>query len=183
MSAAVRRCKKNGEGAATFMEHYRAMMRHCGLAARLMQPGGPQENGAVEQRHYRLKQAVADALMLPGNLDVEDRAAYEHFIATIVDKLHASHRELFKKEAAKLRTLPRRRLETFTGRMARVANTSMVTVLRNTYSAHSRLIGEKVEVRVYPEHLEVWYAQRKMESMPRLRGRGHHDIQYRHVID
>jgi hypothetical protein len=31
--------------------------------------------------------------------------------------------------------------------------------------------------------LEVWYAQRRVERLPRLRGKGHHHIQYRHVID
>ena len=47
----------------------------------------------------------------------------------------------------------------------------------------SRLIGEKVEVRVYAERLEVWYGQQVVETLPRLRGRGKHRIHYRHVID
>ena len=33
------------------------------------------------------------------------------------------------------------------------------------------------------EHLEVWYAQKFVERMPRLRGRGNHRIDYRHIID
>jgi hypothetical protein len=36
---------------------------------------------------------------------------------------------------------------------------------------------------VYAEHLEVWYAQRCVERLPRLRGDGKHHIQYRHIID
>jgi hypothetical protein len=51
------------------------------------------------------------------------------------------------------------------------------------YSVDSRLIGEKIEVRVYAERLEVWYAQQCLETMPRLRGEGQHRIQYRHIID
>jgi hypothetical protein len=47
----------------------------------------------------------------------------------------------------------------------------------------SRLIGEKVRVRLYCEHLEVWYAQKCVEKIPRLRGKGKHHIQYRHIID
>jgi hypothetical protein len=31
--------------------------------------------------------------------------------------------------------------------------------------------------------LEVWYAQRKVEEMPRLRGRSKHRVDYRHIID
>jgi len=45
------------------------------------------------------------------------------------------------------------------------------------------MIGEKIEVRLYAERLEVWYAQQCIETMPRLRGEGKHRIQYRHIID
>jgi hypothetical protein len=38
-------------------------------------------------------------------------------------------------------------------------------------------------VRIYAEHLEVWYAQHCVERLPRLRGDGKHHIQYRHIID
>jgi hypothetical protein len=32
-------------------------------------------------------------------------------------------------------------------------------------------------------HLEVWYGQKKVEELPRLRGRNGHRVNYRHVID
>ena len=54
---------------------------------------------------------------------------------------------------------------------------------RNAYSVNSRLIGQKVEVRLYVQHLEVWYGQKKVEELPRLRGRNQHRVNYRHVID
>ena len=44
-------------------------------------------------------------------------------------------------------------------------------------------MGEKVEVRLYVEHVEVWYAQQEVERFPRLRGRKKHAINYRHIID
>jgi hypothetical protein len=47
----------------------------------------------------------------------------------------------------------------------------------------SRLIGEQIQVRLYAEHLELWYGQQCLETMPRLRGEGKHRIQYRHIID
>ena len=53
----------------------------------------------------------------------------------------------------------------------------------NVYSVNSRLIGEWVEARLYAERVEVWYAQKQVEQLPRLRGRGKHKIAYRHVID
>jgi hypothetical protein len=40
-----------------------------------------------------------------------------------------------------------------------------------------------VEIRVYADLLEVWYAHRKVDTLPRLRGENGHRIQYRHIID
>jgi hypothetical protein len=60
---------------------------------------------------------------------------------------------------------------------------STIHVGGNTYSVASRLIGEWVEARLHADHVEAWYAQRLVEHLPRLRGRGKHRIAYRHVID
>ena len=46
----------------------------------------------------------------------------------------------------------------------------------------SRLIGSEVEVRQYPDVVEVWYRGKRTETMPRLRGDQYHRIDYRHVI-
>ncbi len=45
------------------------------------------------------------------------------------------------------------------------------------------VIGEPVEARLGAERIEVWYAGRKVEELPRLRGRGKHRVDYRHIID
>ncbi len=82
-----------------------------------------------------------------------------------------------------MRRLPERRLEDYTREIVKVSRNSTVLVRRNLYSVSSRLIGERVEVRVYAEHLEVWYGQARVEQMPRLRGSGQHAIDYRHIID
>ena len=60
---------------------------------------------------------------------------------------------------------------------------SLIRVAGNRYSVDSRLIGERVQVRVCADELQVWYAQRHVETVPRLRGSGKHRIQYRHIID
>ena len=48
---------------------------------------------------------------------------------------------------------------------------------------HSRLIGELVEARIGPDTVEIWYVERKVEELPRLRDRGKHRVDYRHIID
>jgi len=82
-----------------------------------------------------------------------------------------------------LRALPARRLESCKRRTVRVDRGSTIHVERNVYSVSSRLIGEGVEARVGGEQIEVWYAQQCVARRPRLRGRGKHRLEYRHVID
>jgi hypothetical protein len=65
----------------------------------------------------------------------------------------------------------------------KVDSGSLIYVDRNVYSVPSRLIGEPVEARLYMDQVEVWYGQKKVEQMPRLRGRRKHRVDYRHIID
>src|SRR6266566_429610 len=60
------------------------------------------------------------------------------------------------------------------GRRARLAEE--IAVMRE-------LPARRVEARSYLDHVEVWYGQRKVEDLPRLRGRGKHRIDYRHIIE
>ena len=45
-----------------------------------------------------------------------------------------------------------------------------------------RLIGVMVDVRLYTDHVEVYYKGHLVESMERIRGRGKARIDYRHII-
>ena len=65
----------------------------------------------------------------------------------------------------------------------KVDSGSLIHVEHNSYSVNSRLIGERVEARLYLDHVEVWYGQRKVEDLPRLRGRSKHRVDYRHIIE
>jgi hypothetical protein len=49
---------------ADFQKNYQALLRHYGLEGRKIQTGQPNENGDVEQRHYRLRRALDQALLL-----------------------------------------------------------------------------------------------------------------------
>jgi hypothetical protein len=65
----------------------------------------------------------------------------------------------------------------------KVDSGSLIYVDRNVYSVPSRLIGEVVEARSTVDQVEVWYGQRKVAEMARLRGRRKHRVDYRHIID
>ena len=68
---------------------------------------------------------------------------------------------------------------------ARVLKWSTIRVDSRTYSVPSRLIGVMVDVRLYPDHVEVYYKGQSsplVESMERIRGKGKARIDYRHII-
>ena len=71
-----------------------------------------------------------------------------------------------------MRPLPARRLDDFTRQWVRVSPSSTIRVRHNTYSVNSRLIGERVQVRVWADQVEVYYGGRRQARMPRLRGEG-----------
>jgi hypothetical protein len=166
-----------------FNKNYEGLLRHYGLKGEKIQVGKGNENGDIEQRHHRLKRAVDQALMLRGSRDFQSREEYKEFLEKMFDQLNKGRRQRLGEEMKVLRRLPDRRLEDFRKLKVSVGPSSTIRVLHNIYSVHSRLIREKVEVRVYAEHLEVWYAQRRVELLPRLRGEEKHRIDYRHIID
>jgi hypothetical protein len=166
-----------------FTRRYQELLAHYGIEGEHIQPGKAHENGDVEQRHHRFKVALDQALMLRGNRDFDSRPAYALFLGELFAQLNAGRSNRLAQELPLLRPLPAIRLDVFRTLRARVGPSSTLRVLNNTYSVPSRLIGEEVEVRVDVEHLEVWYGQRLVDRLPRLRGQYLHRIDYRHVID
>jgi hypothetical protein len=166
-----------------FTRRYQALMTHYGLEAQAIQPRQANENGDVEQSHHRFKQAVDQALMLRGSRDFAGRGDYQTFLKKLMAGRNANRKERFLEERAVLSSLPARRLEMARRLKARVDSGSTIHVGGNTYSLPSRLIGELLDVHVLVETLEVWHGARKIDTLPRLRGRGKHRVEYRHVID
>lgn len=168
---------------ATFTQRYEALLQHYGLEGHTIQVASPHENGDIEQRHHRLKQAVDQALLLRGDRDFVDRATYQTFLRQLFSQLNAGRQSRLQEERSHLRPLPVQRLDSCKRLQVKVGPSSTIRVRHNVYSVHSRLKGETVEVRVYAEELEIWYSQRRVETIPRLRGEKQARIQYRHIID
>jgi hypothetical protein len=169
--------------AEEFTSRYRALLNHYKVKGEKTNPGKSHENGDAEKSHHLFKKAVDQALMLRGNRNFESREAYAEFIEKIFSQLNSGRRERFLEECKHLRSLPSMRLDDFKVQKVRVRKTSTISVGHNIYSLPSRLIGEWVNIRLYAEKLEVWYGDKKLDSFPRLKGKGNHHIQYRHVID
>jgi len=84
---------------------------------------------------------------------------------------------------AVMRPLPPRRIDSVRRVQVRVDRGSLIRVDKNVYSVNSRLMGEKVTIAIRLDELEVWYAQKVVDRLPRLRGSRKHVINYRHIID
>lgn len=179
MSLAVNNATEGKE----FTGRYAGLLGYYGMEMEKIQADEPHENGDAESSHRWFKAAVDQVLLLRGSRDFESRQAYECFLREVVAGRNAGRRKRLAEEVAVLRRLPERRRESFKRLWVRVRTGSLIHVERNTYSVASRLIGERVEVRLYAEHLEVWYGQKEVERLPRLRGRNKHRVNYRHVIE
>jgi hypothetical protein len=171
------------EAKAEFTERYQALLRHYRIEGRKIQAGKAHENGDVEQRHHRFKRAVDQQLRLRGSRDFESREVYQTFLRNLFAQVNAGRQERLEEELKVLKPLPALRTEDYRRMEVRVTSASTIRVKNNTYSVPSRLRGERVQVRLYADTLEVWYAQRRLETIGRLRGEGKHCIQYRHVIE
>jgi len=179
LSAAVRELNNKKE----FTERYSGLVSHYGLEAQRINPNCPHENGDIEQRHYRTVKAIDQALMLRGSRDFNTIAAYEQFLNKLLKQLNAGRSKRLAEEQKYMHGLPLTRLNDYKRIIVRVRKSSTVRVQKNTYSVHSRLRGEQVEVRLTSRELEIWYGQKHIYTHPRLRGEGKASINYRHIID
>jgi len=168
---------------AEFTGRYEALLRYYGLEGEKIQAGRGNENGDVEQRHYRFKRAVDQELMLRGSRDFTSVDEYRRFLQMLFLRLNAGRTQRLMEEMAVMRGLPERRIESVKRERVRVDSGSLIYADRNIYSVPSRLIGEQVDVHLSIDRVEVWYGQRKVADMPRLRGRRKHRVDYRHIID
>ena len=166
-----------------FTQRYQGLLSHYKLTGRKTNPSSPNENGDVEQRNHRFKRALDQALMLRDSRDFATRKEYELFLEGLFTQLNSNRHDRFKEELAVLQSLPGKQLLACTKFAVGVGPSSTIRVKHNVYSVHSRLIREKVTVRLYAERLEIWHGQSHIENIPRLRGSGNHHIQYRHIID
>ena len=122
-------------------------------------------------------------MLLRGSRDFGGLAEYARFLKDLFAQRNAGRRVRLAEEMAVMRELPARRMESAKRERVKVDSGSLIHVERNAYSVNSRLIGARVEARLYLDHVEVWYGQRKVEDLQRLRGRSKHRVDYRHIIE
>jgi len=165
---------------------YTDLCNHYGLRATRCNPGQSNENGSIESRNNSLKNALDQALRLRASRSFDTRADYETFVDTIVQRLNARTTKLLVIERSMLKSLPIRRTAEFEEIPARVSKYAIFTVKGAQYSTPSQLIGHRLMVRQYAEHIECWLGGQCVLSRPRARpgdGQRHgRAIDYRHLV-
>lgn len=181
LSAATHELKRSSGRDLTV--RFRAVLEHYALRSSRITPGRAHENGVVEQAHRRVKSLLAQALLIRGHADFDDRPAYEQFVQDVVDEWrNRPAAERLLEERARLHPLPSSPIPSYTSYESKVRCWSTIRVAHRTYSVPARLMGHTVDARVYPDIVEVRYRGQVVQTMPRLRKEDEHKIDYRHVI-
>jgi len=179
LSAAIHQLDADGRKDVT--ARYTALMNHYTMQPSTNNPGVAHENGDVEQAHHRFKQAVDQALRVRGSRDFPDRASYARFLQELVRGRNQTRQVPWDAERPCLRPLPLHPLNLCRELRLTVSPFSTITVLRNTYSVPSRLIGTAVLVRVRAETLELYVGTSLLLTLARLHGRQQQRIDYHHL--
>lgn len=184
LSAAFRNLDRNARDDLTC--RYDALCAHYRMEPSRNNPGIAHENGVIESVHGHLKRAVEDALLLRASRDFADLVQYRRFIDEIVSRHNTRRAKLIDAERAKLNKLPDRRTEDYEATVVRVTSSSGFTLRKVFYSVPSRLVGQRLRVRLYDDRLDLFLGATPLMTLPRGRpganGKHGHVVDYRHVI-
>src|SRR5260370_19819787 len=129
----------------------------------------------VPSRFWRRCWCCAEATTLP--------ALKQCWVREVIEREHnALLGEKLAEERRHLHALPAMALPAYTSMTVKVRRWSTIRVLNHTYSVPARLIGEQVRVLLRHDHLEVYFAGKMVERLPRIRGQRAARIDYHHVI-
>ena len=162
--------------------NYAALLDHYGLRSTRINRGKSHENGVAEHAHYRLKDAVDQALIMRGSRDFHTADDYAHFVRQMVEKRNRLVKGKLEQEMLCLGSLPPAPMPEYANYRSTVRRWSTIQVAGRSYSVPSRLIGKEVQIRLYADWVEVYYKDHFVEGMERVHGDGESNVNYRHVI-
>ena len=163
-------------------DNYAALLDHYSLRSTRINPGQSHENGVAEHAHYRLKDAIDQALILRGSRDFDTVDDYASFVRQMVERRNRLVQGKLEQELLCLRSLPPAPVPEYVNYQSKVRKWCTIQVAGHSYSVPSRLIGKEVQIRLYADWVEVYYQGHLVERMERVRGEGEANVNYRHVI-
>jgi transposase InsO family protein len=180
LSAAFRNL--NAEAAKDVTRRYEALCADYGMRASRSNPGASHENGPIEARQGTLKERLEQALLLRGSRSFGTLEGYRAFVGEVSVRLNARIAKAFAVERGALRALPPRRTAGYEERQARVSKFGTFSVRGVLYSAPSRLVGHRLTVRLYLDHVEAFLGGVNVLSVPRSPPGQRWVIDYRHML-
>jgi hypothetical protein len=171
------------KGKRDYNPGYLALLNHFGLQPRRIHIGCPEQNGDVESSNGGLKRALRQHLLLRGSRDFATLDAYEQFIEKVMAQRNQGRQTRLTEEMAVMQPLTAQALPAYREVRVKVNRAGLIRIQNNSYSVPTSLIGHQVTVRIYEWHIEVYYRQKKVETMTRLVGQKKCQINYRHLID
>src|ERR1700712_4369172 len=165
---------------------YDALCAHYLMEPTRNNRGVAHENGSIESAHGHLKSAVHDALLLRGDVEFVDLAAYRRFIDEIVSRKNARNGKRIDAERALLQPLPPTRTCDYEETFVYVTSSGGFTLRKVFYTVPSRLIGHRLRFRLYDDRLDLLLGATLLMTLTRGRsganGKHGHVVDYHHVI-
>jgi hypothetical protein len=185
LSAAFRNLDRHAQEDLT--RRYEELCAHYGMMPSRNNPGIAHENGSIESAHGHLKRALQDELLLRGSRDFEDLAAYRCFVDEMVGRRNARNRKRIEIERIALKELPDQRTTDYEEARVLVTSSGGFILRRVFYSVPSRLIGHRLNVRLYDDRLECFLGSTLLLTLrrgrpPQASGKHSHVVDYHHVI-
>jgi hypothetical protein len=184
LSASFKNLNKNAQEDLT--ARYKAFIEHYGMEATRINKGKSHENGAAEASHGHMKKRIDQSLIMRKSIDFSSLDEYRNFIQDVTRQHNKKYTKLIEAERAILLPLPATKAVDYNECVAVVSSTSTIDVRRVTYSVPSRLIGEKLHVRIYSDKLECYLGIMHAMTLERapipMRGTRRNQIDFRHVI-
>lgn len=165
---------------------YGELCAHYNMTPTRNNLGQSHENGVVECANGSLKRRLSQQFKLRGHRDFASIDAYQTWVDQVVARLNKRCHSRFLEEQLVLQPLPNELSADYQIVHTKVTRSSTIEVRRVLYSVPSRLIGERIHIRLYHDKLMLYAGQCHAITLPRLypapgesRARR---IDYKHVI-
>jgi len=165
---------------------YSDLCRHDNITPTRNNLGQSHENGVVECANGSFKRRLSQQLKRRGSNDFDRIDAYQAFIDRVVEKFNRRSHSRFLEERQALPHLPEHQAADYQTLSLKVTRSSTIEARRVVYSVPSRLIGERVQVRLYHDKRMIYVGQQVALTRTRLYPANGESrarcINYQHII-
>ena len=171
---------QRGTSARAFNPRYQELCLDLGLSPRAIEVGTPSQNGDIESANGHFKNALDQALLLRGSREFAQEQEYDDLIAAVLRTRNRRNPERWAEERLRLHPLPASLPPLFDETEARVTRNAVITHGNRSYSAPSRLIGERLRVHLYEREVVLLHHGVEVARHTRLAPAG--TVDWKHVI-